>query len=71
MEDFKIKSKIGVGSFGKVYLVENKFTLEVYAMKSIRKDKIIEYEYLESTLLEKHIALENEHPFIVKMQYLF
>lgn len=60
-----------MGSFGKVYLVENKNTSEVFAMKSIRKDKIIEFEYLESTLLEKHIALESEHPFIVKMQYLF
>ena len=54
-----------------MYLVENKQTSEVFAMKSIRKDKIIEYEQLESTLLEKHIALEHEHPFIVKMQYLF
>lgn len=71
LEDFKFKYIIGQGSFGKVFLAENKHTGELYAMKAIRKDKIIDYEQLESTKLEKFIQYENEHPFIVKMYYLF
>ena len=43
LHDFIIKKVIGRGSFGKVFLVQKKDSLEVYAMKSLRKDVIIEY----------------------------
>lgn len=62
---------LGIGSFGKVYLVENRNTGEVFAMKSTRKDKIVDYEQIESAKLEKFITHETDHPFIVKMYYLF
>jgi serine/threonine protein kinase len=48
---------IGRGSFGKVFLVEKKGGKEVYAMKSLRKDVIIDYDQVESTKLEKEILL--------------
>ena len=48
---------IGRGSFGKVFLVQKKNTGEVYAMKSLRKDVILEYDQVESTRLEKDILL--------------
>ena len=45
LEDFVIRKVIGKGAFGKVFLVENKNEPgQVFAMKSIRKDKIIELE---------------------------
>lgn len=44
LADFVIKKVIGRGSFGKVFLVEKKGTKEVYAMKSLRKDVIIDYD---------------------------
>lgn len=50
-----IKSVIGKGSFGKVFLVQKVDTGGVYAMKSLRKDVIIDYDQIESTLLEKEI----------------
>jgi serine/threonine protein kinase len=50
-----IRSVIGKGSFGKVFLVEKKDTKKVFAMKSLRKDVILEYDQIESTLLEKEI----------------
>lgn len=62
---------LGIGSFGKVYLVENRNTGEVFAMKSTRKDKIVDYEQIESAKLEKFITHETDHPFIVKMYYIF
>lgn len=40
-------------------------------MKSTRKDKIVDYEQIESAKLEKFITHETDHPFIVKMYYLF
>lgn len=44
LKDFKIKSVIGRGSFGKVFLVQKKDTGNVYAMKSLRKDVVIDYD---------------------------
>lgn len=70
LEDLIIRRVLGKGAFGKVFMVENKVDGRFYAMKSLRKDMIIDYEQLESTKLEKHILSSTDHPFIVKMQYV-
>jgi serine/threonine protein kinase len=57
LQDFSIKKVIGRGSFGKVFLVEKKDSKEVYAMKSLRKDVILDYDQVESTKLEKEILM--------------
>ena len=45
LQDFEIKSVIGRGSFGKVFLVVKKDNPnEVYAMKSLGKNVILEYD---------------------------
>jgi len=71
LDDFDILNNLGIGSFGKVFLVQHKKKKDLYAMKTIWKDKIIEYEQLESAKLEKHILLTSNHPFIVSMEYVF
>ena len=72
LSDFVIKKVIGRGSFGKVFLVQKKgINGEVYAMKSLRKDVIIEFDQVESTRLEKDILLQADHPFLVGMSYVF
>ena len=71
LADFTIKKVIGRGSFGKVFLVQKKDSGEVFAMKSLRKDVIIEYDQVESTKLEKDILLQADHPFLVGMSYVF
>lgn len=40
-----------------MFLVEKKDSGEIYAMKSLRKDVIIEYDQIESTKLEKEILM--------------
>jgi len=45
LADFNLLKVIGRGSFGKVFLVQKKNKPgEVYAMKSLRKDVIIDYD---------------------------
>ena len=71
LNDFQIKRVIGRGSFGKVFLVIHKSSGEVYAMKSLRKDVILDSDQVESTKLEKDILMEADHPFLVGMSYVF
>ena len=70
-EDFKILKILGRGSFGKVCLVEYLPTNEIYAMKSLKKDLLIQEEKIESTLLEKEILETTNHPFIIKLIFCF
>ena len=57
-EDYKIIKKVGSGTFGKVYLVKNIQINKFFAMKSIRKDVVIQHESLESLKVEKLILLQ-------------
>ena len=41
MMDFNIIRTIGRGGYGKVMLVEKKDTKKLYAIKSLRKDKLL------------------------------
>ena len=71
LDDFKIINVLGRGSFGKVCLVEYKPTKEVYAMKSLKKDVLLDQDQVESTLLEKKILESLDHPFLVGMVFCF
>ena len=44
LEDFKLITVLGRGTFGKVYLAELKQTGLLYAIKSIRKDVLLEFD---------------------------
>lgn len=70
-DDFNFLMVIGRGTFGKVFLVELKENKKLFAVKSIRKDILIQYEQVDNTILEKDIMFECEHPFLVGMEYLF
>ena len=70
-EDFQIKFLLGRGTFGKVFLAELIKSKKLYAIKAIRKDILIEYNHVENTKLEKDILFSCDHPFLVRMDYLF
>ena len=71
MKDFTSLRFLGKGTCAKVFLVEKKDTQELFAMKSIRKDLLIDNDIIEATILEKNIMQEANHPFIVGMDYCF
>ena len=62
---------LGRGSFGKVCLVQYKQTGEYYAMKSLKKDVLLDQDQVESTILEKKILQSLDHPFLVGMVFCF
>lgn len=52
-------------------LVEKKDSKEIYALKSLRKEEIIEKDQLEHTKTEKMILEHINHPFLVSLVYSF
>ena len=71
LEDFKILKVIGRGSFGKVCLVEYLPRKEIYAMKSLKKDILIEQDQIDNTLLEKEILQTIDHPLLCGLVFCF
>ncbi|KAF6143018.1 hypothetical protein GIB67_041086 [Kingdonia uniflora] len=71
LEDFEVMKVVGQGSFGKVFQVKKKGTLEVYAMKVVRKDKIMEKNHVEYMKAERDIMTKLDHPYIVQLRYSF
>jgi serum/glucocorticoid-regulated kinase 2 len=71
LADFKMMMVLGRGTFGKVYLAELNLNKQVYAIKSIRKDVLIDTDQVENTKLEKDIMFTCDHPFLITMDYLF
>jgi serine/threonine protein kinase len=52
-------------------LAELRSSKKMYAIKTIRKDVLIEYNQVQNTKLEKDILLSCDHPNLVGMDYLF
>jgi len=71
LEDFKTLKVLGRGSFGKVVLVEHLQTHELYAMKSLKKDVLIDQDQIENTILEKNILQSIDHQFLVGLVFCF
>lgn len=71
LEDFEIISILGKGAFGKVYLTKMKENGKMYAIKTIRKDIVIETDQIEAVNLERDILFNCNHPFLVGMDFVF
>ncbi|CAI9278038.1 unnamed protein product [Lactuca saligna] len=56
LEDFEVMKVVGQGAFGKVYQVRKRDSLEIYAMKVVRKDKIVEKNHAEYMKAEEDLA---------------
>ncbi|KAL1308690.1 serine/threonine-protein kinase AtPK2/AtPK19 isoform X2 [Arachis ipaensis] len=71
VEDFEVLKVVGQGAFGKVYQVRRTGTSEIYAMKVMHKDKIVQKNHAEYIKSERDILTKVVHPFIVRLRYSF
>lgn len=70
-EDFIPICLLGKGSFGEVYYVKRRGTEEGYAMKVLRKDKIMGHNLARYALTERNVMSTIRHPFIVSAHFAF
>nr|DAD38595.1 TPA_asm: hypothetical protein HUJ06_012917 [Nelumbo nucifera] len=71
LEDFEVMKVVGQGAFAKVFQVRKRGSSEIYAMKVMRKDKIMEKNHAEYMKAERDILTKIDHPFIVQLKYSF
>jgi serine/threonine protein kinase len=71
LESFNIIKVIGRGSFGKVFLVKEKSTNTIYALKVLKKEYIIRKNQVEHTRTERSVLGYVHHPFIVGLHMAF
>lgn len=72
IEDFDLIQTLGKGAYGKVLLVERKSKRGVfYAMKIIRKEKLIRLNQIKNAKTEKYILQNICHPHIVSLKHAF
>lgn len=62
---------IGIGGFGKVWKVVFLSTGQYFALKEMRKSRIIAKRNVGSILKERKLLAAIKHPFIVNMNYAF
>lgn len=69
--DFELLRVVGRGNFGKVMQVKKKDTGRLYAMKVIRKDRLLKSSAVANIRRERKVLEQMDHAFIVSLKYSF
>lgn len=62
---------VGQGAFGKVFQVMHRSSRAIYAMKVMRKERILQRDHSEYVLSERDLLTAVVHPYIVTLRFSF
>ncbi|KAG0329987.1 hypothetical protein BGZ99_009431 [Dissophora globulifera] len=71
LSHFHLLRSVGKGAFGKVRVVQHKYTKEIYALKYINKAKCIRMRAVENIIQERRVLEEVAFPLICNLRYSF
>ncbi|KAF5272341.1 hypothetical protein FQR65_LT17461 [Abscondita terminalis] len=71
IDDFKFIKTLGKGAYGKVLLCEEINTNEIYAIKILKKEIIIQQREVDHILTENNVLKSTNHPFLTSLKYSF
>lgn len=71
VDDFDFIRVLGRGSYGKVQLVKFKKDNKYYAMKYMKKKKILASGQIDQSFAERDILVNIRHPFLVSAHFSF
>jgi RAC serine/threonine-protein kinase len=71
IDDFEMLKVLGKGTFGKVMLGKEAATGELFAIKILKKEVILEKEEVGHTLTENTVLQSTNHPFLTGLRYSF
>ena len=69
---FEVLTELGQGTFGDVFLVQKKDTLERFALKILNKDFMVKKNRVSNVYREKEVLIAaGSHPQIVSLKGSF
>ncbi|XP_065052422.1 RAC-gamma serine/threonine-protein kinase-like [Rhopilema esculentum] len=71
LEDFEMMKVLGKGTFGKVMLGKDKKSGEIFAIKILKKEVILQKDEVEHTLTENRVLQSAKHPFLTQLRFSF
>ncbi|XP_065174535.1 calcium-independent protein kinase C-like isoform X2 [Sycon ciliatum] len=72
INDLRFLKVLGRGSFGKVLLAELRRSGQIYAVKVLKKEMVVEEDDVECTMTERRVlSLGSRHPFLCALHSTF
>ncbi|KAH0787089.1 AGC family protein kinase [Histomonas meleagridis] len=69
ISDFDILKRISCGAFARVYLAKKKITDDIYAIKVLPKNDVIQKNQVKRVIVERDILLQHNNPYIINFYY--
>ncbi|KNC99781.1 AGC/PKA protein kinase [Spizellomyces punctatus DAOM BR117] len=71
LNDFVLQKGLGQGAFAKVYLVKRHMDGRLFALKSMRKDRVVHMRQVQHVQNERHLMEKIHNPFLVGLEATF